>query len=315
MKEKNTYNQELGSNNLPDSLRVNPFLTPKNFFLEQESHILNQIKIDQKIIDLAAKENDNLDNYFDKLEDSIFAKITESELKEKISDTGFTVPENYFSQLEEDIDIQIKQDHLRELVPTLDYEVPSDYFSTTEQEIFSKIYQSNIDDIVGKNDGFQVPENYFETSQSEIEAIAKIDSIKKDFFSVPQAYFDKLNKNILDKTISKQESASNIVELPRTFHWKKYAAAAAVTLIVGVGAYFGIQNANNNSTDYLAANTAEPNFENLSDDEIINYLAYVSEGEDLFDLAEFISNDIDDNLQLDTEIEEDKIEDYLNYML
>ncbi len=320
MKEHNTYNEELGGKNLPDSLRVNPFFIPKNFFEDQEEHILGQIHFERTVGNI----NESLDTnatanvpngYFDTLETSIFAKIAEQSLKDKVSEDGFTIPTNYFDDLSQSIEASIAEENLKSIVPALDFQVSGDYFEAAENQIFAKIAESNIHDQVGKESGFSVPTSYFEEASNEIEAKIIVEKwseeLNQEHFTVPTGYFNQLNEKILART-TKQETT--ILTLPKRTNWRKYSAAAAIALIVGVGSYFGFQNTISNQNGNQLS-TTEVNLDHVSDEEILNYLAQVSEGEDLIHLAEYTSDTKNENVQLDLEIGKEEIEEYLNYML
>lgn len=318
MKEKDTYNEELGGKNLPDSLRVNPFLIPTNFFEEQQSRILSQIQMENLI---GHDSNPDLlkatpSGYFENLPDAIFAKIAEQNLMDKVAEDGFSVPNQYFEQLTQSTEAFVAEENLKSRVPTLEFEVPENYFVTAEEQIFDKLFESELRDRIGNDAGFTIPEQYFVLSKDAIdtqiftEKLAS--SIGKEHFAVPTGYFEDLSANILAKTTNKTKQETTIITLPRRMNWKKYSAAA-IALIIGLGSYFGFQYNNPNSSQ-LAAQT-DVNLENVSDEEIISYLAQISEGEDLIQLAEFASNNNEENAQLDPDIESKEIEEYLNYML
>lgn len=319
MKENNTYNNELGGKNLPDSLRVNPFLIPTNFFEEQESRIISQIRMEKLIGEVNETDEQNAtlpSRYFENLTDSIFAKIAEQNLKDKILEDGFAVPNQYFDQLAQNTETNILEEKLKSNVPMLEFRVPENYFSTAEEQIFAKLAESKLRSQIGEEAGFTVPDQYFEQMQTGIEAHILTEKwgaeIGKEQFTVPEGYFDELSANILAKTTNKTKQETTIINLPKRMNWKKYSAAAAIVLLAGVGSYFGFQN-NNPSSNQLAK--TEINLENVSDEEIISYLAQISEGEDLIQLAEFASDNNEENALLDPDIESKEIEEYLNYML
>ena len=322
MKENNTYNEELGGKNLPDSLRVNPFAIPENFFEQQQEQILKQFQLESIITKVNVSEPENAteqnvpEGYFESLSNNIFAKIAERELKEKISDDGFTVPNQYFEELSLNIDSTISENNLKSIVPTLDFNVPDDYFSNTEDQIFSKLAENKLREHIGLESGFAVPENYFDQAQSAIESkiiIKKWPSqLGVNHFSVPVGYFEKLTDKILEKTSNSTKQETSIITLPRRMDWRKYSAAAAIALIIGTTSYLGLQNTDFNSNQI---SKSDVNFEHLSDEDIISYLAQVSEGEDLIHLVEYVSDANDEAIQLNSEIESDEIEEYLNYML
>jgi hypothetical protein len=325
MKENNTYNEELGGKNLPDSLRVNPFAIPNNFFAEQENQILHQIML-ESLRDFNENNESNAtgatlpEGYFDTLENNIFAKIAEQDLKEKMSDSDFTVPDQYFEQFGQAIEGRIAEDNLKSFSPTLEYQVPEDYFAKAEEGIFAKIAAQDLRDKIGENSGFTIPTEYFAQATAEIEDRILIEKwstqFGKDHFSVPTSYFDQLSDRILAKTVGENQEKGQVITLPTRTVWKKYAAAA-VAVLVASGAYFGLQNTNSNTQVQQQLASSDVNLKNISDEELLSYLAQVSEGEDLIQLAKFASDVVidDKNTQLDSNIDDDEIEDYLNYML
>jgi len=325
MKENNTYNEELGGKNLPDSLRVNPFAIPTNFFAEQENQILHQIML-ESLRDFNENDESNAteakvpEGYFDTLENNIFAKIAEQDLKDQVSEEGFIVPDQYFEQFGQTIEVRLAEENLKSFSPTLEYQIPEDYFAKAEEGIFAKIAEQNLRDTIGNDTGFTVPTEYFTQATAEIEDRILIEKWSKDLgkehFAVPTGYFDQLSDNILAKTVGDIPEKVKVITLPKRPIWKKYAAAA-VAIIVGSGAYFGLQNSNSNPQLQQQVASSDVNLENISDEEILGYLAQVSEGEDLIQLAEFASDDYNDDekTQLDSNIDDDEIEDYLNYML
>ena len=56
--------------------------------------------------------------------------------------------------------------------------------------------------------------------------------------------------------------------------------------------------------------------QNISDDELVSYLAQVSDDSDqLLHLSKMIDNKSDASIKFNSELEDDVIEEYLNYML
>ena len=323
MKENNTYNEELGGKNLPDSLRVNPFLTPNNFFQNQAEQIFSSIRMEDFVQKENVSESENAtkigvpEGYFDHLSDQIFSKIKIQQLKEQIPSDGFTLPEEYFKQLPLDIESKIAEDNLKSIAAKLDYQVPADYFETSQEQIIAKLAEQSLFDQVGKENNFTVPEDYFENSISEIESAVFIEKLQntigKDNFNVPVGYFEQLSESILAKTSVSKKQETNILTLPKRTNWKKYSAAAAIVLLLGTASFWGLQRNNLSSSNQLA--NSDINVENVSDEEILSYLAQVSDGEDLIHLAEYVSDTNEETTQLDSEIENEEIEEYLNYML
>ena len=123
----------------------------------------------------------------------------------------FTVEETYFSKLPEIITSQINVD--KEINSAKNLTVPEGYFESLVANILSKIYAI---------------ENDLSVELNKISPmIAGIEN--KETFTVPARYFDKLT------FLSKQKQTAKIivVDKPRSFF--KYAAAAMITGLLGLG--------------------------------------------------------------------------------
>src|SRR5690606_33589424 len=122
------------------------------------------------------------------------------------------------------------------------------------------------------------PTHYFEEANAAIQAQVITEKwsaeIGKNDFTVPTGYFDKLSENVLAKTVQPTKEETTIISLPRRTNWKKYSAAAAIALVVGIGSYWGVQN--NTSTSNSLVKT-EVNLVNVRDDDFIHYLDPVSD--------------------------------------
>lgn len=291
MNEKNTYFDDLGSNNLPESIRINPFVVPSDFFSQQEEEILNQIKLQEQVKPELNLETSIPSNYFAELENSIIAKISEQNLKEMVPTDGFTTPENYFDSFEVNIKNSILIDELKTQISDTGFVTPDNYFSTLEDSINNKI------------------------SENELKSL-----IQQDGFTVPSNYFVALEQSVLDKVEDNNRIEDNITPIitltKRKTNWAKYSAAA-VLLLIGIGSYFGLTDSsllsNQGTNNFVTGST---NFEKVSDEELVHYLAQVSDdANDLLYLAEMVKEENDKPLQLKQEVDEDDIKEYLNYML
>ncbi|NGF56270.1 hypothetical protein G5B35_21225 [Parapusillimonas sp. SGNA-6] len=135
MKEENTYN-EIGGNNLPDYLRVNPFGVPQG--------------------------------YFDHLTNNVLAEIAEQKLKQQVSDAGFTVPQDYFIQLEERVQNRLFEQNLKDNVQTEGYQVPQGYFEELTDKIKASVALEQHIATSERKEGFEIPTGYFESLSSKI---------------------------------------------------------------------------------------------------------------------------------------------------
>ena len=103
MKENNTYDEGMEANNLPDSLRVNPFDVPEGYFKDLHESLISQVKLES----LQKKNLDVPVGYFEKLQQNILSKVSEEKLKDQVKTDGFSHPDHYFSSLQNDILIKV----------------------------------------------------------------------------------------------------------------------------------------------------------------------------------------------------------------
>ncbi|MDR6785455.1 hypothetical protein ABIE26_004165 [Pedobacter africanus] len=109
-----------------------------------------------------------------------------------------------------------------------------------------------------ENNGFSVPENYFNTLNDAIDARIRAEKIKllapAEGYSVPEGYFEKLQLNILDKTVNEKKPQAKVLRLWRS-SLLKYASAACFVILSAVGFYFyqNHQSTKNKARNELAA--------------------------------------------------------------
>lgn len=315
MEEKKTYTDDFGAFKLPDYLGINPFVVPKDYFEHQKENIINQIKLENRLISSINITEIVPEGYFSELERNIFTKISEIKLKEEINSDGFEVPDNYFNELESTIQISIFEANLKDEIDNTGFEIPTDYFNTLEHSIASKIAETNLK-LVATNDGFSTPISYFETLEDRIKNNITTDQlsdkISGEGFVIPTSYFENLEQQIVAKI---EKDNTPIISLPKRTNWSKYSAAAVV-LIIGIGSYFAV----NNNTLFQSMGSQESltrtSLQNVTDDELVSYLAQVSDDSDqLLHLSKMIDNKNDESIKFNSEVEDDEIEEYLNYML
>lgn len=180
----------------------------------------------------------------------------------------FAVPENYF--------VELTQKNLLRQRLNADlkdsFQVPEGYFDQLQDSIMAGIAAEKLRAQVSDT-GYRVPENYFETLPAKIKAAA--------IPSSPVVPVRKLGR-------------------PR---WVQYAAAACVTLALGISVYFRI--ASDNSTDNQ--------LNNVSDQDILSYLELYGEPDDVVYFSEFL-NDVDERY-FGEEVNDQDIEAYLNNTL
>lgn len=292
MKRKNTHSEPIKGNILSDSLRVTPFSTPENFFISQQRSIETQLAIEKYNLRADSTAYTVPDFYFNQLEEQVLLKISESKLKDQVDMLDYQVPKGYFETLEHSIQSRIIEDKLKDTVSETGFNVPTGYFSDQKDNLQIKIAEYNLKSKVAE-EGFVVPENYFASLTDTIKKAAK-----------------QVNDD-------KSEEAT-IISFSERKKWFSYVSTAAVVFIIGIGSYFAVQKESTEPTSpetSLQASNTNVNLRDVSNEEIVNYLAQVYEGEDLIQLTKFINEETSSQRKIDKRIDDEDIKDYLNYML
>ncbi len=128
MKEKHTYHHADASGKLPDALRANPYTVPNGYFENLHYRIVQNCRHIEDASAAFAVPSD----YFERLEESITAKIAEQQLKTIVSESGFSVPEDYFSNREA---LLLADQKIRGTVREPGFNVPEHYFDTLQDRI------------------------------------------------------------------------------------------------------------------------------------------------------------------------------------
>ncbi|SMG20258.1 hypothetical protein [Sphingobacterium psychroaquaticum] len=249
----------------------------------------------------------------------------------------FAVPLEYFADLSQKINSQVQLEKLRDGAAS-SFTVPENYFQNLEQQILSTV---KLDKQIGSHtsDGFSVPEDYFDTLSASIRVQVKFDNLlPAESFTVPTGYFDELENNIhgqvreaalrdrvqetgfsmpngylenLTKEIKAKTSAPQVTTPVRRLNfqkWVQYAAAACVATVLGVTSYQAIV------TEDPQTVAAQAPLQQVSDAEILNYLAYSMDSNDLMYVMKSIYQPKDEE-EIGKNVDKDDIEDYLKYML
>ncbi|WP_461451304.1 hypothetical protein [Mucilaginibacter sp.] len=205
------------------------FVVPENYFNELSNNIQSRINLEElKTGNGFAVPQD----YFDELSSNIQSRINLDELK---SEHNFSVPQNYFDELSSNIQSRI---NLEELKSENEFSVPQNYFDELSSNIQSRI---NIESYVNnKADGHAIPQDYFANFEQQINARILVEEAISDneSFAVPEGYFDKLNKAVLNKTVNQdmvKRKSKGIVRRMYETNTFKYAAAACFMVMVGTG--------------------------------------------------------------------------------
>ena len=217
------------------------------------------------------------------------AQINNPLLRKSLERNPFSVPEDYFLKLKEEITLKKRISELGES----SFIVPPTYQKTVRQDILLKI------------------------RENELRALFPI---KKP--AIPSAYFEDLQKRILNKTTRVDVDAS---ENYRSHQNRKqviqgktspnlgirklipYMAAASITIAVAFFAILdGVKLPNGRDLDYFAQ------VEEIPTEEIITYLAHYTEAGDLQYLSEQLQ---DRSTNITDQIPSQEIEAYLEYGL
>lgn len=287
MKENNTYHEHAEDPKLPKSSYVNPFVVPDNYFEESARQITSRIQIEKQVNN---------------------------------TEQPFSVPKGYFEQLQKNILAQIKITTLS--TDTVDFKIPEGYFEQLSSGIKNKIAEEALKAKVTKT-GFSVPEDYFEQAASQIKDTVSLDKIKQSTeggFTLEENYFDKLtakiNERVAQEITSTTISTSSPEETPirriGVNRWIKYASAACIMAILSLGIYFGLDS-DAVKDHYMAS---EVKLDDIPDEELMDYLAMNSNSDDLLHFVEYIyQHDLDQDNEFSADLEDQDLEDYINYML
>ncbi len=181
------------------------------------------------------------------------------------------------------------------------FSVPEGYFQKLEKQI---LLRKTVIDTAESS--FLVPPNYQDSlttailsgvSETKLKAVLETEEL-----TLPKGYFDDLQNRILDRT-SRLDTVVPFQKRKPTHHWFSYVAAASIALAIGV---FAILQGDN--FGYKPVTSKNASIDNLPTQEIISYLAYYTEPEDLLYLSEqlpAVSTNFADDLS------SDEIEAYL----
>jgi len=311
MKEYNTYYENLGDNQLPNSLRVNPFIVPENYFEKLAERSLFLTKIDQ-ISDSGRIGFNTPKGFFENQESQLLSQIKIDHYKNV---DHFSVPEGYFDQMNEQI---LSQVNIEGRMVANEDEVPAGYFDSLTSRILNRIEEEELTLEIAEP-GFTVPEGYFKTAEDNIMTSVYAEDLKskveKDGFEVPSGYFEQMSNAILDKVQDKkviqlpsrdESKSSDSKKKGKIYVWLTSAAAACIAAVISVSVYNTDAN-NPMSMEKISLN-------DIPEQEIINYLSSYSDASDLEYYAEYIYQP-EESKGIGNGIDEEVLEDYLNYTL
>lgn len=284
MKELNTYHEHSEDPKFPDSLRVNPFTVPENYFRETQSVLISTLRLD------STKSSNPFsipDNYFEILNQQIKVQTA---LPLSTETNGMEVPDRYFEELSSRISAQLTEAKWKEIVPETGFTIPQGYFEQAEEQL---------------------------TGQINMEMLGA--SLKQNAFDVESNYFDELPSRILGKikgennAVVQPKTLDNVRKMGRTTQrWTRILAAASVIAILSLGVFFGLNQ--NAPTAQPVAVSQEVSLEDIPDEELANYLAMNNDGLDY--LVEYITLDDTERDELSvTDFPDQDLEEYIKLML
>lgn len=311
MKERDTYNEAMEGNGLPDSLRVTPFSIPDDFFSKQQERIRAKMNY------YSAPEGD-----FEQLEEPAWIRQAGNTFREHAAELTYHVPEGYFEMLQDSIQAKISESKLRESITQDGFITPADYFNNQEAIFQVRKIEDNLKSKI-PGDGYSTPENYFGTLtdsiQSEILTGRWKQTTKSEGFLVPDNYFQDLFLAVTDATTVRgsDKTEPKVITISKHKSWLSYASAAAVALVIGFGSYFALRDTSLSSGTAAVAltGTSKIDLHDVSDEEILEYLAQVSDGEELIHLTKYMEPEKTSQTHIDNTIKDEDIKEYLNYML
>ena len=198
----------------------------------------------------------------------------------------YSVPEGYFNVLSEDVLLAVNENSPIEMQGS---EVPAGYFDGLADSIMSRINASSDDDIsplLANLKGirvFDTPEGYFESvpeaimgkiriNEAEDEVSPLLDGLKNiRVYEVPAGYFNELPGTILKKI----SGPAKVVTMQKRPSFFRYAAAAAITGILGISLFSVFDNKKTADPEPISVASKvnlDEGLSNVSDNDIVNYL-------------------------------------------
>lgn len=287
MKELNTYHEHPETPRFPDSLRVNPFTVPENYFREASSVLMSTLAIEKT---KSTNPFSVPDRYFETLSQQLKAQAM---LPQPSRENGMEVPDDYFSELTSDIRMRLSEARLKETVHDTGFTVPQHYFQQAEEQL-----------------------------ARQISLERRSTSLSHDAFIVQPGYFDQLSSQILGRVREESNASAQTQEAPETVrpigtaYWRmpRIFAAASIAAILFIGAFFGLnRQMPGRETDSMAAMPPNISLEHIPDDEIVHYLAMDNGGLDY--LVEYITTDAATGEPSITEVADQDLEEYIKLML
>ncbi|HWZ36066.1 MAG TPA: hypothetical protein VNW51_07905 [Mucilaginibacter sp.] len=222
--------------------KTNSFTVPESYFNELSDRIKSVVKLDEMKNSISPNGFSVPENYFENLAANIQSRITVEEMLD-VQNTGLTVPENYFDELNSNIQSRIAiEQAMTGSVKSLT--VPEGYFENLSSNILSRIA---VEEMLTGDTGHTVPAGYFEQLSSNIQSRIVVEEAMagaENIFSVPDGYFNRLNKDILNQTTNQDivKRKKGVVIRMLSSNVFKYATAACIVATIGAGAVIQLES-------------------------------------------------------------------------
>lgn len=253
---------------LANIARVNVFKVPDGYFDTLSSQVLLQVYAEDAANVKAIKEAAVPEGYFENLAGNIMARIKKESLSDATAETMnisalvgsignknvYSIPQQYFLELSNSIIAKTKNElftyassetnSISKLVAGIGnkniYSVPPDYFYHLSNNIIAQTKNTLLN---------EVAEETFAVS----ELVAGIGN--KNVYTIPQGYFNVVAEHVNHRLFE----PAKVVSMKNRFTAFRYAAAAVVTGLIGLSAFFLVNKYNdkNISSAQTAAVIAE----------------------------------------------------------
>ncbi len=257
------------------------------------------------------------DGYFESLAGLLLINASAANSLQIAGSPISSVPEGYFDNLAGNILNRIKREVPEETnaISTLVagigrkniYAVPVGYFNNLPAQVVAQLSgsletvaaetasTSSLVAAIGKQNVYSLPEGYFNNfetgvraklnaNNSVLEETASLSELvagigKGNIFSVPQGYFENLVANRVDE----QKPVAKVISMKSRTNVFRFAAAAVVTGVIAISAFFMLNNNSNDQSKAQVAvmkeankiietNSFETEMNNISDAAIVAFL-------------------------------------------
>lgn len=253
----------------------------------------------------------------------------------------FEVPKGYFDNLAGKImqgvqaSAENQSDTSSEWIDSISktpvFEVPQGYFEGFAAQVLHQINTENdsenaIVTMAGKDMNFEVPALYFEQfadklmhriniSDEDLVDTSALEALRNvNVFTVPNGYFETIQaiapKEIAIEVVEKEVKTMSLPK--RAPKWTNWAVAASVLFILGMGGVWMIGGNGGASDAFTPAQLASLTLENVSDEDIEQYIENDQESFDIYSLMDNASVSTKDKTQKSIDKTTDKLLDNIS---